>query len=160
MGKKALKKKIGNHLNLTGSLTPILGALVIAMSILTVIHINTPQVPQKFVTVKYSSSWGINCLWDLLYMFSSPSNKPDEGGCWNINTLPINSTLTEEIIDAGGEEPGCNGNPCLDIASFGCGQYIFEYIYESTTCENCADTSYMTINVACCEDLNGVVMCE
>lgn len=139
---------------ITNILVGVFTASFVTVIVLT--NINRKSTT-KNIRVDEIEAVGINCLYDLLYLHSA--NKPDNGGCWNVNT-PTGSTLTEIVIDSGGEEIECNSNPCLDIATFGCGQYIFEYIYISKTCLECADTSYMTINIACCQNISGFVTCN
>ena len=60
----------------------------------------------------------------------------DNGGTWTVIDQPELSlplTLTGD-------------NPCVNLALYGCGQYIFRYTVESTTCDGCIKESNHTIN--------------
>lgn len=71
----------------------------------------------------------------------------DDGGTWTIVSLPTGSTLTQG--DLAGD------NPCLDFNIFGCGQYILNYSYSSSTCDGCEKNADVVF-IKCCLEINPI----
>jgi hypothetical protein len=60
----------------------------------------------------------------------------DTGGDWTVVSQP---ELSLPLTLSG-------DNPCIDLSLYGCGEYIFKYTVESTTCDSCVDESTHIIN--------------
>jgi len=100
---------------------------------------------RKDSIISYNISFKTICFKDLL-------DGEDDGGLWTFEDHEdqngdYTTTLTNTDLQV--TATGITDNPCLDLSDFGCGRYLMNYEYESSTCDGCKMSTKFYVNIPC-----------
>ncbi len=85
------------------------------------------------------------------FLLDNMNGNPDTGGTWTWTTFPSGFTPPALVGD----------NPEVCMGDIPCGDYVLTYTVESTTCEDCEDSSTLSFNnTLCCDGFSVNITCE